>query len=148
MSDYKNVHVLVNNAGVLNEGPFDSISMEKFDESLRVNTVAPYELIRSIIPNMKKNKYGRIVNLSSGWGSFDDGLSGPFSYSFSKAALNALTLTIAKDLPSSIKINSMCPGWVRTRMGGMMASRSVEEGAVTAIWLANLDNEGPTGGFF
>lgn len=148
ITDYGKIDVLVNNAGVLNEGSFDSVSLEDLDEAIRVNSIAPYELIRAFMPMMKKNKYGRIVNISSGWGSFDDGLSGPFSYSLSKAGLNALTLSIAKDLPREIKINSMCPGWVRTRMGGMMADRSPEQGAETAIWLANLDATGPSGGFF
>lgn len=140
---YERVDVLINNAGVLHEGSFLEVDFEKFDESYRVNTLAPLELIRAFVPGMKKTGYGRIINVSSGWGSFDEGLSGPFSYSFSKAALNALTLTVAKDLPKNIKINSMCPGWVRTRMGGMIAPRSPEEGADTAVWLANLPTDGP-----
>lgn len=146
--DYERVDVLVNNAGVLNEGSFEDISLEDIDDSLRVNTLGPLELIRAVLPAMRKNNYGRIINLSSGWGSFDDGLTGPFSYSFAKASLNALTLTVARSLPKHIKINSMCPGWVRTRMGGQMATRSPEEGAETAIWLANSDEDGPSGGFF
>lgn len=148
LKDYGSIDVLVNNAGILNEGSYDKINLKKFDEALRVNSVAPYELIRAFTPEMIKNNYGRIVNISSGWGSFDDGLSGPFSYSVSKATLNAMTLTIAKELPKNVKINSMCPGWVRTRMGGMMANRSPEEASETALWLSNLDEEGPSGGFY
>lgn len=146
--DYERVDVLVNNAGVLNEGSFEDVSLEDIDDSLRVNTLGPLELIRAVLPTMRKSNYGRIINLSSGWGSFDDGLTGPFSYSFAKASLNALTLTVAKSLPKNKKINSMCPGWVRTRMGGQMATRSPEQGAETAIWLANSDMDGPSGGFF
>jgi NAD(P)-dependent dehydrogenase (short-subunit alcohol dehydrogenase family) len=92
--------------------------------------------------------FGRIVNLSSGWGAFAEGLTGPAAYSVSKAALNALTLSLSKDLPQNVKVNSMCPGWVRTRMGGSGASLSPEEGADTAIWLATLPEDGPNGGFF
>lgn len=142
------IDVLVNNAGVLHKGTFSEIPMNELDDSLRVNVLGPYELIRAVTPGMRENHYGRIVNMASGWGSFEDGLTGPFSYSFAKASLNALTLTISRDLPPNIKINSMCPGWVKTRMGGEEAPRSPEEGADTAIWLGNLDQDGPSGGFF
>ena len=97
---------------------------------------------------MNARGYGRIVNVSSGWGSFAEGLSGPGAYSISKAALNALTLSLSKDLPTNVKVNCMCPGWVRTRMGGEGAPRTPEEAADTAIWLATLPDDGPTGGFY
>ncbi len=148
LSTYKKVDVLVNNAGILCEGSFSEAKEDDIEKSIFVNTLAPVFLIKTLLPLMTKNKYGRIVNVSSGWGSIEEGLGGPFSYSFSKAALNASTLCIAKDLNGDIKINAMCPGWVRTRMGGMMATRSPEEGADTAIWLSNLPKDGPNGGFF
>ncbi len=97
---------------------------------------------------MIKRGYGRIVNISSGWGSFGEGLTGPISYSVSKAALNALTKNISKDLPANVLINSMCPGWVKTRMGGSAAPRTPAEGARTAVWLVTLPENGPNGGFF
>jgi NAD(P)-dependent dehydrogenase (short-subunit alcohol dehydrogenase family) len=75
-------------------------------------------------------------------------VSGPGAYGVAKAALNALTAASARSLPNTVKVNAMCPGWVRTRMGGMGATRSPAEGADTAIWLATLDTDGPTGGFF
>jgi NAD(P)-dependent dehydrogenase (short-subunit alcohol dehydrogenase family) len=88
---------------------------------------------------MISNGYGRIINISSGWGSFNEGLGGPFSYSTTKTALNALTHTISSSVQqSNIKINAMCPGWVRTRMGGAEAPRSPGKGAETALWLATL----------
>jgi NAD(P)-dependent dehydrogenase (short-subunit alcohol dehydrogenase family) len=142
------VGILVNNAGVLEEGNLLEISEEKFQSSLRINFLAAFDLIRLAVPGMVKRGYGRIVNVSSGWGSFAEGLTGPAAYSVSKAALNALTLSLAKDLPRNVKVNSMCPGWVRTRMGGEGASLSPEEGADTAIWLATLPENGQSGGFF
>jgi NAD(P)-dependent dehydrogenase (short-subunit alcohol dehydrogenase family) len=65
-----------------------------------------------------------------------------------KAALNALTLRLASELPPAVKVNAMCPGWVRTRMGGQGATRSPDEAADTVVWLATLPADGPTGGFF
>ena len=142
------IDVLVNNAGILEEGTALSAPEEAFDRSFRVNVLAPLDLIRAVVPGMVDRGYGRIVNLSSGWGSFDEGLAGPAAYSISKAALNALTVTVARALPATVKVNAMCPGWVRTAMGGANATRSPEEGAATALWLATLPEDGPTGGFF
>lgn len=142
------IDVLINNAGILEYGSVLEVGQESFDQSIRVNFEAPFDLIRLIAPGMIARGYGRIVNVSSGWGSFHEGLGGPPAYAVSKAALNALTLKASKELPESIKINAMCPGWVRTRMGGQDAVRSPQEGAETAIWLATLADDGPTGGFF
>ena len=75
-------------------------------------------------------------------------MGGPGAYGITKAAMNALTLRLAQELPPTIKVNAMCPGWVRTRMGGEAATRTPEEAATTAVWLATLPNDGPTGGFF
>ena len=142
-----NLDVLVNNAGVLFDAPLLS-RKARFDETLQVMVHAPYALIRLAAPWMRQQGYGRIVNLSSGWGSFDEGLEGPGAYGIAKAALNALTVAAARELPDNVKVNAMCPGWVRTRMGGSAATRSPEEGAETALWLATLPDNGPTGGFF
>jgi NAD(P)-dependent dehydrogenase (short-subunit alcohol dehydrogenase family) len=147
-SEHPSVDVLVNNAGILENGSLLEVSEEAFDRSIRTNFLAPVDLIRALVPQMVANGYGRIVNLSSGWGSFAEGLTGPAAYSISKAALNALTLSISQSLPPNVKVNTMCPGWVRTEMGGASADRSPEEGADTAIWLATLPDDGPTGGFF
>ena len=115
---------------------------------MQVNFLAPLQLIRQLVPGMSTRGYGRIVNVSSGWGSFAEGLSGPAAYSISKAALNALTLSLANEVPPSVKVNSMCPGWVRTRMGGEAAPRTPEEASDTAIWLATLPDDGTSGGFY
>ncbi len=141
------VDVLVNNAGVLFEHPLLS-DAARFDETIDVMLRAPYELTRAVLPHMAASGYGRIVNVSSGWGSFAEGLGGPGAYGIAKAALNALTVAAAREAPQGVKINAMCPGWVRTRMGGPPANLSPEEGADTAIWLATLPEDGPTGKFF
>lgn len=141
------VDILVNNAGVLSNDPVLD-NPEAFNEALAVMLKGPYELIRRVTPHMIDQGYGRIVNVSSSWGSFTAGLEGPGPYGLAKAALNGLTVAAARDLPENVKLNSMCPGWVRTRMGGSGATRSPEEGADTAIWLATLSDDGPTGGFF
>lgn len=147
LDDAGPVDVLVNNAGVLFEGSMLE-TPEHFATSMQVMVHAPYELIRLTAPHMIANTYGRIVNLSSGWGSFAEGLEGPNAYGVAKAALNALTKALPRDLPDSVKVNAVCPGWVRTRMGGEGAHLSPEEGADTAIWLATLPDDGQTGGFF
>lgn len=139
--------VLVNNAGVLFHEPMLAMP-EQFEQSMAVMVEGPYRLIRACTPHMSAQGYGRIVNVSSGWGAFAEGITAPGAYGVAKAALNALTLALSHQLPPSVKINSMCPGWVKSRMGGTSAPRTPEEGADTAIWLATLPENGPTGGFF
>ena len=141
------VDVLVNNAGVLGSGGVLN-DPEDFAESMAVMVHGPYLLMHYLTPGMEARGYGRVVNVSSGWGAFSDGVEGPGGYGVAKAALNALTVSAARSLPDSVKVNAMCPGWVRTRMGGAGANRSVEEGADTALWLATLGADGPTGAFF
>lgn len=141
------VDVLVNNAGVL----IDTNMLDDpggFHMSLDVMFRGPFELIRAVVPHMRDQGWGRIVNVSSSWGSFGEGLEGPGGYGVAKAALNALTKALPRDLPEGVKINAVDPGWVRTRMGGPQAQRSPEQGAETAIWLADLPEDGPTGRFF
>lgn len=141
------VDILVNNAGILGSGNLLN-DPEDFTTSMAIMVHGPYLLMHHLTPHMVSQGYGRIVNVSSGWGAFSDDVAGPASYGVAKAALNALTVASARTLPNSIKINAMCPGWVRTRMGGDAANRSPEEGADTAIWLATLGADAPTGQFF
>ena len=145
---YGAVEVLVNNAAIYVKGNFLELDIEKVEHSIRVNTMAALDTMRFWLPLMSKNNYGRIVNLSSQCGSFAGGLGCDSSYSFSKAALNALTFIAGRDAPAGIKINAMCPGWVKTGMGGDGAPRTPQEGADTALWLATLPDDGPSGGFF
>ena len=139
--------ILVNNAGILND-----ISLldprSDFTDAMEVMVAAPLDLVRMNLPHWRETGWGRIVNLSSGWGSFAEGLEGPGAYGVAKAALNALTRALPRDLPPGVKVNAACPGWVKTRMGGPGAPLSPEEGADTPIWLALLPEDGPTGGFF
>lgn len=146
--DHGPIDILVNNAAIMPSGAGIDASLDTLSDAINVNTLASYATIRALAPTMLERGWGRIVNVSSGWGSFDEGLSGPFAYSVSKAALNAVTLALAPTLGKKVKINAACPGWVRTRMGGQGASLSPEEGADTPVWLATLPDDGPTGGFF
>jgi NAD(P)-dependent dehydrogenase (short-subunit alcohol dehydrogenase family) len=144
----RKVDVLVNNAGVLHEKPVLDLAEDEIADSIAVHLAGPLRLIRLTAPGMVARGYGRIVNVSSGWGAFAEGLGGPGLYGVTKAALNALTVRLGKELPMAVKVNAMCPGWVRTRMGGRSAPRSPTEAADTAIWLATLPDDGPSGGFF
>lgn len=144
----RQIDVLVNNAGILHEKSLLELTDAEISDPIAVHLAGPLRLIRALVPGMIERGYGRLVNISSGWGSFAEGMGGPGLYGITKAALNALTVRFSKELPHSVKVNAMCPGWVRTRMGGESASRSPDEGADTAVWLATLPDNGPTGGFF
>ena len=155
MNLFGRIDVLVNNAGVLWEGqsPDDSkvldVSPQLVRDTYDTNAVGPLRMIKAVVPIMLKGEYGRVVNVSSGAGQLSDMQSGYPAYRMSKAALNALTRVTAAELgPVPIKVNAMCPGWVRTEMGGPNATRTVEQGAETAVWLSMLPDTGPTGGFF
>lgn len=145
---YGPVSALVNNAGVLIYGGLMDGDLASLRHSMEVHVFGCYALIKALLPGMIEQGYGRIVNVSSGWGSFEEGLGGPVAYAVSKAALNALSMRASRDLPPNIKMNAACPGWVRTRMGGDSAPRTTEEGADTLAWLATLPDDGPNGGFF
>lgn len=146
------VDVLVNNAGILIERHATTLSdldTEVLRATLETNTIGVLRVTRAVLPLMLKAGYGRIVNLSSGLGQLSDMQSGTPAYRISKTALNAVTRILAAEVNGTdIKVNAMCPGWVRTDMGGPNAERSVERGADTAVWLATLPREGPSGGFF
>lgn len=146
------IAALVNNAGVyLDEGvPGISVPIEVVQQTLNTNVVGALRLAQLVIPGMRERSFGRIVNVSSGYGACDgqDG-GGVLAYKMSKLALNAMTRVLAAELRGSgVLVNSVDPGWVRTRMGGRSASRSPRQGADTAIYLATLPANGPSGGFF
>jgi len=144
--------ILVNNAGILIDKRGTGVlelQVETLRTTLETNFYGPLQISQALVPLMRKHRYGRIVNVSSGLGQLEGMGDGTPAYRASKAALNTLTLMLAAATRGSgILVNSMCPGWVRTDMGGASATRSVEKGAETAVWLAALSDDGPTGGFF
>lgn len=143
---------LINNAGVfLDEygGATLSTSAETLQKTLATNLIGPYRLCQILIPHLKKNGGGRIVNVSSGMGQLSHMGTGTPAYRISKTALNGLTAHLAVELKNDkILVNAVCPGWVKTDMGGAGASRELAEGVASILWAAEIPDSGPTGGYF
>jgi NAD(P)-dependent dehydrogenase (short-subunit alcohol dehydrogenase family) len=151
--------ILVNNAGIMidSEESVLNVSWHTIQKTLQTNVMGPLRLCRSCIPLMKAGGYGRIVNLASSLGSLTE-MADPDStaalvrtpaYRLSKTALNCMTILIAHEArDDNILVNSACPGWVRTELGGDEAPLTPQQGADTPAWLATLPDGGPTGGFF
>ena len=149
--EFGRLDVLVNNAGIsIDRGQHGvDADLDVVRESLEMNLFGAWRLCEVFVPLMQRNRYGRIVNVSSGMGALNDMGGGSPAYRVSKTSLNALTRILASELRGmGILVNSVCPGWVRTDMGGSGASRTVEEGADTPVWAATLPNNGPNGCFF
>jgi NAD(P)-dependent dehydrogenase (short-subunit alcohol dehydrogenase family) len=143
--------VLVNNAAILYDSwqRAENARLDTVREAFETNALGAWRTCLAFIPLLRKSRQPRIVNVSSESGSLAVMSAGPPAYSVSKAALNALTCLLAAELRSArVLVNSVCPGWVATEMGGPDAPRSVEEGAASIIWAATLPDDGPTGGFF
>jgi NAD(P)-dependent dehydrogenase (short-subunit alcohol dehydrogenase family) len=145
------VDILVNNAGVyLDEGrrPLE-LDEAVLRDTLEVNLLGALRLCRAFVPGMAARGWGRVASVSSGMGQLADMGGGSLAYRLSKTALNALTRVLAQEVDGRhVKVNAACPGWVRTDMGGAHATRPVEQGAETVVWLATLPEDGPTGGLF
>ena len=143
--------VLINNAGIYPDRGLTVLTLPRarLDETFQTNTFGPLEVTQAFLPFLRKAATPRVINVSSGYGQLG-GLSPDVpSYCLSKLALNGLTILLARALEADrVAVNSMCPGWVRTDMGGPDADRSVEEGADTAVWLADEAPHGLTGKFF
>src|SRR5438105_14014457 len=148
------VDVLVNNAGVVPEGDLGShsafeVPAEVVSDGFENNTLGAFRLIQLLAPAMREGGYGRIVNVSSGMGQLADMYGGHPGYRVSKTALNAVTRIFAYELRgTNVLVNSVCPGFVRTDMGGPNARLSVEEGVDSIVWAATLPDDGPSGGVF
>ena len=155
------VDALVNNAGVMiesDENPLAAgllsrsaldIAPDLLRETFDTNALGAYRVIQAVAPGMRERRYGRIVNVSSGLGQLNDMGGGYPAYRVSKTALNALTRIFSAELRGSgVLVNSVCPGWVKTDMGGAQAKLEPEEGVKTIVWAATLPDDGPTGGFF
>jgi NAD(P)-dependent dehydrogenase (short-subunit alcohol dehydrogenase family) len=149
--EFGRLDVLVNNAGISIDGGQRGVdaNLDVVRETLEMNLFGAWRLCEAFVPLMQRNRYGRIVNVSSGMGALNDMGGGSPAYRVSKTSLNALTRILASELRGTgILVNSVCPGWVQTDMGGPGASRTIEEGVDTPVWAATLPNNGPTGGFF
>jgi NAD(P)-dependent dehydrogenase (short-subunit alcohol dehydrogenase family) len=148
---FDRLDVLVNNAGIYPDKGYTILTAprELFARTLHTNTLGPIEVVQQFLPSLRKSRSGRIINMSSGYGQLDDLSPDVAAYCLSKLALNGVTLMLARALAGEgIAVNSVCPGWVRTDMGGNEAPRSVEEGADTAVWLATEADQSLTGKFF
>ncbi len=147
---YGKLQVLVNNAGILLDGASSkensafTLTLPTLEKTIRINTMGPFLMCQHFIPLMEKG--GRVINISSGLGQLSEMEGGYSAYRISKAALNAVTRIFAAEAPH-LKINSVCPGWVRTDMGGKNAELPVEKGAETIVWLATAGHT-QTGKFF
>ncbi len=150
--------ILVNNAGIFPDsknasaGDWPSVLDAHIDtlrDAMTTNVYGPMLLCQRLVPLMIKQDYGRIVNFSSGMGQLTHMNGHCPAYRISKTSINALTRILAEELKEyNILVNSMCPGWVKTDMGGHGANRELPEGADTAVWLATLFENGPSGKFF
>jgi NAD(P)-dependent dehydrogenase (short-subunit alcohol dehydrogenase family) len=154
--EFGRLDILVNNAGVFSD-PFDSTApgassifkaeIDTLRAAMETNTYGALRVAQALIPLM--NGRGTVVNVSSGMGQLSDMNGCCPGYRLSKTALNAVTRIFADELKDTrVKINSVCPGWVKTDMGGPNAERDVEQGAAGIVWAACLPDDGPSGGFF
>src|SRR5262245_44485254 len=141
--------VLVNNAGIIVDGDdaILEVSDDLFRKTLETNTLGALRVARAFAPSLRKSKAPRVINVSSSGGQLTGGADGwAPTYCISKTALNSITVQLAAAWPK-FAVNSVCPGWVRTEMGGENATRSVEEGADTIVWLAGEAPQELTGKF-
>ena len=145
------LHVLINNAAIhydLHQSAID-VDFKIVREAIETNLIGSWKISKAFTPLLIKSGTGRIVNVSSGSGSLNEMGGETPAYAVTKAGLNVLTIKFAEALKDrGVLVNSVCPGWVRTEMGGSAAPRSVEEGASGIVWAATLLNDDPTGGFF
>jgi NAD(P)-dependent dehydrogenase (short-subunit alcohol dehydrogenase family) len=138
-SQYGTLDVLINNAGIIPESDAEvlRVDLSAVRAALETNTLPPLRLVQALLAPLRKSKAGRIINVSSGMGALSDMGSDHAAYRMSKTALNAVTGMLASALAGeNISVNSVCPGWVRTDMGGPNAERDVAQGADTPAWLA------------
>jgi NAD(P)-dependent dehydrogenase (short-subunit alcohol dehydrogenase family) len=146
---FGHLDVLINNAGIIMDEDASGleVKLSTVRATLETNTLAPLHLAQTLAPLLKRGRAARIVNMSSGMGALSDMEGGYAAYRISKAALNAVTGILAAELRGAVAVNSMCPGWVKTDMGGANAERDVSQGADTAVWLALDASQDLTGKF-
>jgi NAD(P)-dependent dehydrogenase (short-subunit alcohol dehydrogenase family) len=148
--DHDRLDVLVNNAAI----DYDTwqrgvdADLDVVREAMETNLLGAWRTTQACLPLLRRSGSARIVNVSSGAGALTDMGGGTPAYRVSKTALNALTRILAAELRGDrILVNSVCPGWVATDMGGP-GGRPVDAGAASVMWAVRLDDDGPTGGFF
>lgn len=146
--EFPHLDVVINNAGVIGSVPLNVPDIDEIRHIMEVNFYGPLQVNAAFLSLLQKSRAGHIINISSGMGSYHEMMTGYAGYRLSKAGLNAQTQLLAKELRADgISVSAMCPGWVRTDMGGDKAPREVWKGAETAVWLAT--HEGiPTGRFW
>jgi NAD(P)-dependent dehydrogenase (short-subunit alcohol dehydrogenase family) len=145
------IDALVNNAGRLTGSYNESLSEVAPADVIALldnNAMSALRTTARALAMMNAAGYGRIVNVSSAMGQLSDMGGGSVAYRVSKAALNVITRVGHAEAVKNVKVNSVCPGWVRTDMGGSSAPRTLEEGASGIVWAATLPANGPSGGFF
>ncbi len=158
-AEFGRLDILVNNAGIGHDMALkpSETPIETIRDVFETNFFGAIAVTQGLLPLLRLSEAGRIVNLSSGLGSLTRGSEPawpfydvkPLGYNSSKTALNAFTVILAHELrESAIKVNSADPDWCRTDLGGEAAPHTASEGADTAVWLATLPPDGPTGGFF
>jgi NAD(P)-dependent dehydrogenase (short-subunit alcohol dehydrogenase family) len=141
--------VLVNNAAIDydTDARASAADLDRVHRAMETNLFGAWRTTLAFLPLLRRSPRPRIVNVSSEAGSLERMGSGPPGYQVSKAALNALTRTLAAELRrDGILVNAVCPGWTATDMGG--GGRPVREGAASVLWGVHLADDGPSGGFF
>jgi NAD(P)-dependent dehydrogenase (short-subunit alcohol dehydrogenase family) len=151
-ADPGRLDVLVNNAGIGSDFGVAGVApdFDKIQRALETNFYGAYRLTVALLNLLRASEHPRIVNVSSGMGGVAEMGGWSPGYRISKAALNAVTRILSTELAGDrFLVNSACPGFVNTDMGGPMgAKKPVEDGAAGIVWLATLPDDGPTGGFF
>jgi len=146
--EYGRCDVLVNNAAVDYDTDQRALTADlaRVRDDLETNVFGAWRMAQALLPLLRGSDHPRIVNVSSGAGSLATMGGGTPAYSVSKASLNALTRLLAGEL-DGVLVNSVCPGWVATDVGGA-GGRPLADGAAGVVWAATLADDGPTGGFF
>ncbi|MGF2038574.1 MAG: SDR family oxidoreductase [Nostoc sp. CmiVER01] len=159
-SEFGKLDILVNNAGILSDGdrlPPSQVDIETLRHTYDTNVFGVFAVTKTLLPLLKKSTAGRIVNISSGLGSltqnsdpnYEFANSKLLAYNSSKTAVNAITVLLAAELKDTpIKINAADPGFTATDINQNQGYRTVEQGAIAAVRLATLPDDGSNGGFF
>ena len=154
MNEVKQLDVLINNAGVFLDGRDSKPTALDTDlsilkKTMETNVYGPFLIIQALAPLMAQKNSGRVINLSSGMGQLDSMNSGAPAYRISKTAVNAVTKLFSDEFKNkNVLVNSVCPGWVKTDMGGDGAELEISEGVDTIVWLATAAEAGETGKFY